>query len=260
MATRRPKISNTTQSQVLSRCARRCCICVALNNDKREKTGQIAHLDQNSANNNIGNLAWLCLEHHDQYDSRTSQSKGLTRQEVKKYRTQLHKAVSSGQIPDDSDPIVYRIADYLDQSTHLNVSGSGNIVSGGDIHVNIKTTSPKRKKSEKPIISGTVAEDARLIGYLKYLARRYNEFKKWHCSTSGEKMVYPLIYNSYRNEIKYSITDTPRELFDKASKYLHKRLLNTKLGRILNKQNRRVYRTFDQFDDRTKPDEDIDVD
>jgi hypothetical protein len=230
-----------------------------LRKDTREKKGQIAHLDHNCANNNIGNLAWLCLEHHDQYDSRTSQSKGLTQQEVKKYRTQLHKAVSSGQIPDDSEPIVYRIADYLDQSTHLNVSGNGNIVSGGDIHVNIKTTSPKRKKSEKPIIPGTVAEDARMIGYLKYLARRYSKFKEWDCSTTGQKKGYPIIYTTYQNEIKYSITDTPIDLFDKASEYLQKRLLNTKLGRILNKRNQRVYRTFEQFDDRIKPEEDMDI-
>jgi FtsZ-binding cell division protein ZapB len=59
------------------------------------KQGQIAHLDQNPANSTAESLAFLCLRHHDQYDTRTSQSKGLTIQEVKAYRTELHQAMES---------------------------------------------------------------------------------------------------------------------------------------------------------------------
>jgi len=33
---------------------------------------------------------WLCLEHHDEYDGSTSQSKGLTAAEVRHYRNRLH--------------------------------------------------------------------------------------------------------------------------------------------------------------------------
>ena len=53
------------------------------------KAGQIAHLDGDRVNNRIDNLAFLCLVHHDDYDSRTSQRKGLTLQEVKRYREEL---------------------------------------------------------------------------------------------------------------------------------------------------------------------------
>jgi len=50
-------------------------------------------LDGNSANNVEDNLAFLCFDHHDQYDSTTRQSKNFTREEVKRFRFELHEAV-----------------------------------------------------------------------------------------------------------------------------------------------------------------------
>ncbi len=86
---RRKSMPRETQAQVLTLSRRRCCICFALSNDSSEKKGQIAHLDKDSSNNDFDNLAFLCLDHHDQYDSRTSQSKGISMEEVKVYRSQL---------------------------------------------------------------------------------------------------------------------------------------------------------------------------
>jgi hypothetical protein len=63
--------------------------------DAGEKPGQLAHLDQDRKNHSIENLAWLCLFHHDQYDSRSSQSKGLTIAEVKAHRTRLYDLVAA---------------------------------------------------------------------------------------------------------------------------------------------------------------------
>jgi hypothetical protein len=74
---------------VLLRSRRRCCVCHGLNDDLTIKQGQIAHLDHNPSNNDEDNLVFLCLDHHDQYDSRTSQSKGLTEAEVRHFRMQL---------------------------------------------------------------------------------------------------------------------------------------------------------------------------
>ena len=72
---------------------RRCCICYGLNRDVQIKQGQIAHLDGNPSNDALDNLAFLCLAHHDIFDSKTSQSKGLTPQEVRKYRKELHEII-----------------------------------------------------------------------------------------------------------------------------------------------------------------------
>lgn len=85
----RKKVPNTTQAEVLVQSRRRCCVCFGLNRDDSVKRGQIAHLDRNRDNNDFENLVFLCLEHHDEYDSRTSQSKGLAQTEVERYREEL---------------------------------------------------------------------------------------------------------------------------------------------------------------------------
>ena len=75
-------------------------------NDHTEKKGQIAHLDRDPANNKLDNLAFLCLEHHDQYDVKPSQAKGLRPAEVKAYRADLLVWVSSGAGGADAQPPV----------------------------------------------------------------------------------------------------------------------------------------------------------
>ena len=91
--TKRKHIRSSTETEVLTQSGRRCCICFGLHRDFDLKQGQIAHLDRNNQNNKFENLAFLCLEHHDMYDTTTSQSKGWTPDEVKKYRDLLYKAV-----------------------------------------------------------------------------------------------------------------------------------------------------------------------
>jgi hypothetical protein len=81
------------QTDLLLHSRRRCAICFGIKHDTTEKHGQIAHLDQDNENADFENLVWLCLDHHDQYDSQTSQSKNFTHAEVKKYREQLYEFI-----------------------------------------------------------------------------------------------------------------------------------------------------------------------
>lgn len=92
----RAKTPDTVIDAVLLKARRRCCICFGLQRDTSLKSGQIAHLDRDSANNREDNLAFLCLDHHDEYDSRTSQRKGLTSGEVKAFREELSLALDVG--------------------------------------------------------------------------------------------------------------------------------------------------------------------
>src|ERR1035437_1080022 len=85
----RKKTPPEVEVEVLKRCRRRCAICFGLARDEAIKSGQIAHLDGKPSNVDLDNLAFLCLEHHDQYDSSTSQSKSLTLREVKAYLSEL---------------------------------------------------------------------------------------------------------------------------------------------------------------------------
>jgi hypothetical protein len=93
MAERRPKIPLLIETKVLTRSKRRCCLCVGLQADFSEKRIQIAHIDHDRNNNKEDNLVALCLIHHDEYDEAKSQSKGITKNELKHYRSELDKVV-----------------------------------------------------------------------------------------------------------------------------------------------------------------------
>ncbi len=121
MATRK-KITDSTHYEVVYLSARRCCMCYALDADFSQKAGQIAHIDQDRTNESAANLAWLCLPHHDEYDSRTSQSKGFTQGEIRNYRDLLHVEVHRWRQsqPHHESPDAFRYKQQLiEQSTSL---------------------------------------------------------------------------------------------------------------------------------------------
>jgi deoxycytidine triphosphate deaminase len=90
---KRKKISKELEKEILYKSARRCCLCYGLNGDFKIKRGQIAHINRDSNNNSFENLVFLCFEHHDLYDSTTSQSKGYTEAELTVYRDILYTDV-----------------------------------------------------------------------------------------------------------------------------------------------------------------------
>ncbi|MDB5310337.1 MAG: hypothetical protein JWO38_4539 [Gemmataceae bacterium] len=104
MGKRRPKTPTATETKVLLDSGRRCCLCYGLHNASSVKTGQIAHIDQDNTNNHYDNLAFLCLEHHNLHDSKTSQAKNFTPKEVKHYRDKLYVKISKGIFALDSFP------------------------------------------------------------------------------------------------------------------------------------------------------------
>ena len=88
----RKRVPSATTTEVLTSSRRRCCICFCLESDSGVKTdGQIAHIDRNPANRSVDNLVYLCLRHHDLYDTIRSQSRGITASEIKHYRTELYR-------------------------------------------------------------------------------------------------------------------------------------------------------------------------
>src|ERR1017187_1413735 len=85
------------ETAVLLKCARRCTLCFHLTGDLGEKMGQIAHLDKDPSNSVEDNLAFMCLSHHSLFDSRTSQHKNYTVQEVKAARGKLYEAIAQNR-------------------------------------------------------------------------------------------------------------------------------------------------------------------
>lgn len=88
---KRKTLPKEIQAEVLTLSRRRCAICFGIERDIRVKKGQIAHLDKNRENSSLDNLAFLCQEHHDEYDRISRQTKGYQEREVKQYRDELYK-------------------------------------------------------------------------------------------------------------------------------------------------------------------------
>jgi hypothetical protein len=97
--TKRPrkKPTTATETAVLIKSARRCPLCFHLHGDLTPKLGQIAHLDGDRTNGAEDNLAWLCMPHHSEYDSTTSQHKNYTVAEIKEMRRRLYEAIGNQQ-------------------------------------------------------------------------------------------------------------------------------------------------------------------
>jgi DNA mismatch repair ATPase MutS len=99
MSTRRP-IPDETQHRVLDRSRRRCALCVHFDRDHGQKEGQIAHIDRDPSNAAEDNLVYLCLPHHDDYDTKRRQTKNLTLREAKTARDRLYEFIErSGDLP-----------------------------------------------------------------------------------------------------------------------------------------------------------------
>lgn len=130
MAGRRKPPAPSITDAVLTSARRRCCICFGLHRDTSLKQGQIAHLDGDRNNNSLENLAFLCLNHHDQYDGRTSQSKGLTKGEVKTYRAELHDALRQALVEKPvsfANTMGFLVVDYSGQYIRQGMNDSADI-------------------------------------------------------------------------------------------------------------------------------------
>ncbi len=92
----RKRTPEQTEADVLIASRRRCALCFGFFGDLDQKRGQIAHVDRDPSNADFDNLAYLCLPHHDEYDSKTSQSKRFTPAELIAYRKRLYERMGEG--------------------------------------------------------------------------------------------------------------------------------------------------------------------
>lgn len=95
----RKKINPATADEIIIACRRVCCMCYCLQQDATTKNGQLAHLDGDNTHNDPDNLAYLCLAHHDDYDTERRQTRNYTEGELKAYRQLLVTAIAEAKAP-----------------------------------------------------------------------------------------------------------------------------------------------------------------
>jgi hypothetical protein len=96
----RRKVTRHSETALLVLSRRRCSLCFGLRGDLTEKMGQIAHVDRDPSNSDLVNLCYLCLPHHDDYDTQRSQSKSFTPAELRHYRDLLYVELATSA-PDE---------------------------------------------------------------------------------------------------------------------------------------------------------------
>lgn len=86
------------EEMVLRKCRRQCCMCFGLRGITDVKDGQIVHLDRKRSNTTLDNLAFLCLECHKAYDTKSNRVKAFTPGEIRYYRDLLYRKLGQDQI------------------------------------------------------------------------------------------------------------------------------------------------------------------
>jgi hypothetical protein len=93
----RKSANEAVETEILYASRRRCALCFGIYGDLTPKRGQLAHVDRDSSKSEFDDFGYLCLPHHDEYDSQTSQSKRFTPSELRRHRNALYEYVRSGQ-------------------------------------------------------------------------------------------------------------------------------------------------------------------
>ena len=131
------------QKQVAVASRRRCCLCYYIVGIKDEKKGQLSHIGHDPSRSAFDDAVWLCLEHHDEYDGSTSQSKGLTEGEVRHYRDKLYAEIEATGVKSTSSPT-------LDAVKSVGQSGG---ITAKEVTVNIGRSDEAPGESDSPVIA-----------------------------------------------------------------------------------------------------------
>ena len=99
MSNARTPVPDDVSAEVMFQHDRTCCVC-----GERGLAVQIHHIDENPGNHTINNLAVLCLEHHNQTQTRGGFDKKLKVADVIRYRDDWVRRVSNRR--DKADELV----------------------------------------------------------------------------------------------------------------------------------------------------------
>jgi hypothetical protein len=92
----------------------------------------------------------------------------------------------------------------------------------------------------------SIAANLEMSGYVKYLIGRYQKYQQADKSKEG-RGKYIVIYNAIKTQFGRSWDDVRQEHFPQLTEYLQFRVRNSKLGRILGKQNNKLFSSFAEW-------------
>nr|VFK81114.1 MAG: hypothetical protein BECKSD772D_GA0070982_12263 [Candidatus Kentron sp. SD] len=81
--------------------------------------------------------------------------------------------------------------------------------------------------------------------YIEYLISKYQDYQK-RDKDKTDNNKYRIIYNAIRREYGCKWQLVPADRFDELVLFLHRRIDNTRIGRIRKKRDQKRYHSFDE--------------
>ncbi len=224
-------------------------------------TGEVAHIKGLNAKgprydkkqteeerNAFQNLILLCSRHHTIIDSEVDE---YTVKKLTKIK-QEHELKGAIEINQYTAGVAKNLLENHQNIIIKNNSGNVAVNSPGATQAetinNFNTTKPPKVTISPP--DGTVSSDLLMNSYIVYLVKKYQDHQKQDKEKKGDGK-YRVIYNAIRREFNSKWQLVPLSNYDALEKFLHKRLLNTKVGRIRNKGGQKVFHSLEEHREKT---------
>lgn len=186
------------------------------------------------------NLILLCPTHHKMADDDTKRYTPELLRDLKKM------AARNALVELSSDDLAK--AERL-HAIHVTIKvGRGSRVRidhAKEVHAQ-KVSVPRGTKVKKAAHPDSVAAHLNMLGYVKYLIKRYQKYQHGDTEKVG-RGKYVTIYNAIRTEFGRSWEDVAQADFDRLAGYLQGRIRKSKLGRILGAQGNKLFSSYSDW-------------
>ena len=235
---KRRKLPNTDETAVLTESTRRCAVCFGLHADTKVKEGQIAHLDRDPSNNALDNLAWLCLFHHAQFDTRSNTMKGFTLEEVRAYRASLYARIKQGALTEHASPV----PPTKPSPTFNTSAGNGSTVINAARDVTYRIRAARKSLTIAPP-SDAIGSNIEMRSYMEYLTKRYIDWRQMAIDrrTDRRRFFPGMLHRLIEKEFGSRVNLVPQSRFNEVVAFIQNAIDNTIWGR---KSPHRNYHSF----------------
>jgi hypothetical protein len=186
----------------------------------------------------VANLILLCPRHHKIVDTETETYTSAMLQAFK----MAHEDKSTLEI----SPAMSKFAEALYQTKNITIKSEGGqlaVNSPGAVQINNLNIKTQKTKVTVSPIQGSIGNNARARGYIKYLIDRYNEYQQADKSKAGS-YKFIAIYKAIEREFgtKWDLIDESQ--FSSLVIFLQGRIDKTILGRNLKAKLKPRYHDF----------------
>ena len=189
------------------------------------------------------NLILLCSVHHRVVDDQSATYTVELLAEIK----EMHEREGDIELSQEAARMARKLFEQSQLSINAAKGAQVMVASPGGIQaqqVVIKTT--KRRAPNILPTQGAIGHNLAKRNYTLHLIECYNDFQKWDSSKQG-KGKYIVIHRAIKTEFGAKWDLVPEVQFPRLVEYLHRRILNSKLGRIKNSRGEKCFSTWDEW-------------